>query len=204
MDANELKDLAERCRRMAKSGITCLSQKGTVVAVSCDNAHRFSKPVRTRVRLVEGYGIEGDAHAGHFVAHRYLAKRAPRLPNNRQVHLIAAELFGELRAIGFDVKPGDLGENITTQGIDLLKLPLGTLLNLGNIAVVELTGLRTPCSYIDKFQKGLKRAMIVRTSAGPTFRAGVLGVVRATGNVSAGDRITAALPAQPWQTLPAL
>jgi hypothetical protein len=181
-----------------------MAHESTIVAVSCDDAHRFSKPVRTRVRLIADHGIEGDAHAGRFIKHRYLARQEAELPNNRQVHLIQAELFDDLKDIGFEVRPGELGENITTRGIDLIGLPLGALLRLGDEAVVELTGLRTPCGYIDRFQKGLKRAMIVRTSAGPTFRAGVLGVVKATGDVSAGDRIEVKLPAQPWQRLPAI
>ena len=165
--------------------------RGTVFAVSCDRSHRFSKPHAFSVRLIEGHGIEGDAHAGAFIKHRYLARQDAQIPNNRQVHLIQSELFKELRAVGFDVGPGQLGENITTKGIDLLTLPLGARLRLGPAAVVELTGLRTPCGYIDKFQKGLKRAMIVRTPAGVTFRAGVLGVVRASGDVSPGDSIQA-------------
>jgi MOSC domain-containing protein YiiM len=175
---------------------------GTVVAVSCDIAHRFSKPVRTSVKLIEDHGIEGDAHAGRLVKHRYLAKK--RLPNNRQIHLIQSELFLDLEALGFGVKPGELGENITTSGIDLLTLPLGTRLHLGRDAVVELTGLRTPCVLIDRFQKGLKRAMILRTNSGPTFRAGVLGVVRAGGNVASGDPIKTILPPTPRQSLPFL
>ena len=170
--------------------------------MSCDDAHRFSKPVRAHIRLIADHGVEGDAHAGRFIQHRYLAKQGPALPNNRQVHLIQAELFDELKHIGFEVKPGELGENITTSGLDLLTLPLRTRLRLGDEAVVELTGLRTPCGYIDRFQKGLKRAMIVRTSAGPTFRAGVLGVVKETGDVAANDRVEVELPSEPWNGFP--
>jgi MOSC domain-containing protein YiiM len=177
---------------------------GTVIAVSCDSAHGFSKRPRPSVRLIKDHGIEGDAHAGRFMQHRYLAKRAAKLPNSRQVHLIQSELFDELRLLGFAVAPGQLGENITTRGLDLTKLPLGSLLHLGNGAVVELTGLRTPCGLIDKFRKGLKRAMIVRTPAGVTFRSGVLGVVRESGDLSSGDSLTAVLPRPPWQNLPAL
>ena len=181
-----------------------MAHRGRIVAVSCDDAHQFSKPVRAHIRLIADHGIEGDAHAGRFIQHRYLARQGPALPNNRQVHLIQAELFDELKDIGFEVKPGELGENITTSGVDLLTLPLRTRLRLGDEAVVELTGLRTPCGYIDRFQKGLKRAMIVRTSAGPTFRAGVLGVVKATGDVSADDRVEVELPSEPWERLPAI
>lgn len=165
-----------------------------VVAVNCDSSHRFSKPKRSSIRLIDGYGIEGDAHAGRFIKHRYQAKQLPEMPNNRQVHLIQSELFRDIKELGFDVNPGDLGENITTRDIDLLTLPLGTLLHLGRSAVVELTGLRTPCGYIDRFHKGLKRAMIVRTPGGVTFRAGVLGVVRSSGDLAPDDPISAELP----------
>jgi MOSC domain-containing protein YiiM len=177
---------------------------GTVIAVSCDSAHGFSKRPRQSVRLIKDHGIEGDAHAGRFMKHRYLANRAPKLPNSRQVHLIQSELFGNLRLLGFEVAPGQLGENVTTKGLNLLNLPLGSLLHLGSSAVVELTGLRTPCGMIDRFQKGLKRAMIVRTPAGVTFRAGVLSVVRESGDLSNGDCIRVSLPSPPWQSLPAL
>jgi MOSC domain-containing protein YiiM len=160
-----------------------------VIAVSCDGVHRFSKPNRLSIRLIAGYGIEGDAHAGRFIQHRYQARQMPNMPNNRQVHLIQSELFDDLKKLGFEVKAGDLGENITTLGIDLLELPLGTLLHLGKTAVVELTGLRTPCGYIDRFHKGLKRAMILRTPDGHTFRSGVLGIVRSGGDLHSNDPI---------------
>jgi MOSC domain-containing protein YiiM len=167
-----------------------------VLALNCDDAHRFSKPNRLSVRLIAGHGIEGDAHAGRFIQHRHQARQMPEMPNNRQVHLIQSELFDEVKELGFVVGPGDLGENITTRGLDLIGLPLGTLLHLGATAVVELTGLRTPCSYIDKFQKGLKRAMIVRTLGGVTFRAGVLGVVNSGGDVALNDTIKVQMPMQ--------
>jgi MOSC domain-containing protein YiiM len=120
------------------------------------------------------------------------------------VHLIQFELFGDLALLGFEVRPGELGENITTRGLNLLGLPLGSLLYLGDSAIVELTGLRTPCGYIDRFQKGLKRAMIVRTRAGVIFRSGVLGVVRESGELTSGDCIRAECPGRPWKPLPAL
>ena len=165
-----------------------------IIAVHCDDRHQFSKPPRLSIRLLAGHGIEGDAHAGRYIQHRYQARRTPEMPNNRQVHLIQSELFVELKKLGFPVGPGDLGENITTRGLDLIGLPLGTLLHLGNTAVVELTGLRTPCGYIDKFQKGLKRAMIVKTREGIGFRVGVLAVVNSDGDVAAQDTIVVELP----------
>jgi MOSC domain-containing protein YiiM len=178
---------------------------GRVVAVSCDTSHRFSKPNRPAIRLIAGFGVEGDAHAGAAVMHRNLAKSDPAMPNLRQVHLIQAELHDELKDNGFVVKPGDLGENVTTRGVDLLGLPTATLLHLGPSAVVEVTGVRTPCAQIDRFQKGLKRAMIVK---GPgrtvSFKTGIMGIVRASGDVKCDDAVVAELPAKPWMPLPFL
>jgi MOSC domain-containing protein YiiM len=174
-----------------------------VIAVNCDDTHRFSKPNRLSIRLIVGHGIEGDAHAGRFIQHRYQARQMPQMPNNRQVHLIQSELFDGVTELGFVIGPGDLGENITTRGLDLVGLSLGTLLHLGRTAVVELTGLRTPCGYIDKFQKGLKRAMIVKTPGGVKFRAGVLGVVISGGDVAPNDTIAVETPMQ-RTSLPAI
>jgi MOSC domain-containing protein YiiM len=176
---------------------------GSVVAVGSNPQHGFSKPIQRTIKLVEDHGVEGDAHAGRFVRHRYLAAKTPGLLNNRQVHLMASELFAELASVGFIVTSGDLGENVTTEGLDLTSFPLGTRLRIGDSAIVELTGLRTPCSLIDRFQKGLKRAMI-RKNARPRFRCGVLGVVKATGQIVAGDPVAVELPLSAWQALPAL
>ena len=181
------------------------TMEGKVTAVSADALHRFSKPHRAAIKLIAGFGVEGDAHGGALVKHRYLARRDRNLTNLRQIHLIHAELHDELRDAGFAVEPGDLGENITTRGIDLLGLPLGSHLHLGATAVVELTGLRTPCSYIDKFQMGLKRAMIVRRpEGGLTYKSGVMGVVRNTGDVESGDRIWVENPNRSSTPLPAI
>jgi MOSC domain-containing protein YiiM len=183
--------------------ITSLALKGTVVSVASNPKHEFSKPAKETIRLVEDHGVEGDAHAGRFIQHRYLAKTMPVLPNNRQVHLMASELFAELGSSGYNVAPGDLGENVTTAGLDLTKFPFGTRLRIGSSAVVELTGLRTPCALIDRFRKGLKRAMIMRHEQ-PRFRCGVLGTVKETGQIAPGDRITVELPSSSLQPLPAL
>jgi hypothetical protein len=180
------------------------SLEGTVVAVAADRGHRFSKPTQDRIVLVEGHGVEGDAHAGAFVQHRYLARRKPRLPNLRQVHLIPSELFSSLLEAGFEVRPGELGENITTAGLDLQRMPLGTLVELGPAAIVELTGFRTPCVLIDRFQPGLKRQVVSSAETGPPFKCGVLGVVRAGGPVSAGDTARVLIPSASVSALPAL
>ena len=115
-----------------------------MVAVSIDGKHRFSKTSRLSITLTIGHGIEGDAHYGPFVRHRYLARRNPNTANVRQVHLIASELFDALRTSGFDVGSGDLGENITTIGRDE-RLPLGTMLRLGVSATLKLTGQAAKC-----------------------------------------------------------
>jgi len=181
-----------------------LALEGRVVAVAADRGHNFSKPTRDSIILVEGHSVEGDAHAGPFVRHRYLARRRPRLPNLRQVHLIPSELFPSLHKAGFEVGAGDLGENVTTVGLDLERMPLGARIELGPSAVVELTGLRTPCVLIDRFRTGLKRQMLSSAETGPSFKSGVLGVVRAGGTVVAGDSARVRLPSSSFRPLPAL
>jgi len=174
-----------------------------VVSVSADASHRFSKPVLSQITLVAGHGIEGDAHAGIFVKHRFLARRHSRMPNDRQVHLMGSELFEELADDGFTVGPGILGENITTRGLELSRLPLGTRLYLGAEAVVELRCLRTPCVLINRFQAGLLLA-VLRTGPRPHYRAGVMARVVAGGLVRAGDAIAVDAPKTPHRRLPAI
>ncbi|MFI9626550.1 MOSC domain-containing protein [Streptomyces sp. NPDC052042] len=175
---------------------------GTVTAVSRNETYAFSKPNRESVTLVAGLGVEGDAHAGATVRHRSRMAQDPTRPNLRQVHLIHEELFGELRAAGFEVAPGDLGENVTTRGVDLLGLPVGTLLHLGDEAVVEVTGLRNPCLQIDTFQSGLLRQVVGRDAEGHVVRkAGIMGIVTAGGVVRPGDSIGIELPPEPRRPL---
>ncbi|KYG98515.1 MOSC domain-containing protein [Bradyrhizobium sp. DOA1] len=181
-----------------------LPLEGKVTAVAADPGHHFSKPLQDRIVLVEGHGVQGDAHAGPFVRHRYLARRRPRLPNLRQVHLIAAELFASLSEAGFEVAAGDMGENITTTGLDLERMPLGAFIELGPSAIVELTGLRTPCVLIDRFRAGLKRQVRSSAETGPPFKCGVLGVVRAGGPVAAGDAARIRLPSSSFRPLPSM
>jgi MOSC domain-containing protein YiiM len=167
-----------------------------VTAVSCGADHSFSKRPRDSIRLLAGLGIEGDAHMGRTVKHRSRVARDPGQPNLRQVHLIHAELHDELRAGGFSVAAGDLGENVTTLGLDLLGLPTGARLRLGEAAVVEVTGLRNPCAQLDKFQGGLLAAVLDRDEEGNLVRkSGVMGVVLAGGDVRPGDAIEVELPA---------
>jgi MOSC domain-containing protein YiiM len=176
--------------------------RGVVSAVSCSAAHTFTKPGRDHVRLVAGLGVEGDAHAGTTVKHRSRVARDPTQPNLRQVHLIHAELHAELRAKGFDLSPGQMGENITTLGVALLQLPTGTRLRLGDTAVVEITGLRNPCMQLDGLQSGLKGALLERDAQANLVRkAGVMGVVIAGGEVWPGDQIIVERPAEPHRPL---
>ena len=175
---------------------------GKIVAVCAGPKHCFSKIPCLSIKLIAGHGIEGDAHAGPFMKHRYLARRNPRAPNLRQVHLIPAELLLGSEVAGYGVEPGDLGENITTVGIDLERLPLDTELQIGD-ATIRLTGLRTPCVLIDRFRRGLKARLIAQDS-GPPFRAGVMAMVTRGGLVAPGDAIKAVLPATPRRALPAI
>ena len=169
-----------------------------VQAVACDGEHAFSKPLCDMIRLVAGQGVAGDAHMGVTVQHRSRVARDPSQPNLRQVHLIHGELHDALQAAGFAVSAGDMGENITTRGIDLLALPQGTRLFIGASALVEVTGLRNPCLQLDGFQAGLMQAVLDKDAAGNLVRkAGVMGVVVAGGEVRAGDAIRIVLPDGP-------
>jgi MOSC domain-containing protein YiiM len=173
-----------------------------VVAVCVSPTHSFGKRVVESVRLLAGLGVKGDAHAGETVKHRSRVAADPTQPNLRQVHLIHAELHDELRVAGFDVTPGQMGENVTTRGVDLLGLPVGTQLRLGADAVVEVTGLRNPCSQIDAFRPGLLAAVLGRDAAGQLVRkSGVMGVVLAGGVVRLGDAIVLKLPPPPHRKL---
>ncbi len=168
----------------------------TVVAVSRSAGHTFSKPNEMFVRLIEGIGVEGDAHSGTTVKHRSRVRQDPAQPNLRQVHLIHAELIDELRDAGYDVAPGRMGENVTTRGIDLLGLPRGARLRLGAEAVIEITGLRNPCSQLDGYQSGLMAATLDRDGEGNLVRkAGVMAIVITGGLVRPGDPIAVELPA---------
>lgn len=171
---------------------------GTVVAVSSDGEHRFSKPVMAEITLLEGLGVAGDAHAGVTVQHLHRIKMDPTAPNLRQVHLIQAEVHDELARQGFEVEPGAMGENITTRGLDLLGLPQGTVLRLGRAAVVEVTGLRNPCLQLNGLQSGLMKAVLGRDEQGQLIRrAGIMGIVRSGGTVRSGDQIGVELPSEP-------
>jgi MOSC domain-containing protein YiiM len=166
-----------------------------VLSVHLDARHRFSKPAQLAIRLLEGLGVEGDAHCGATVRHRYDRRRDPARPNLRQVHLLQSELLDEAAAAGFGVAPGDLGENVATRGLELLCLPEDTLLRLGPEAVVRLTGLRDPCVLIDRFRPGLLPLMGPRRRGEPYHpRSGVMSVVVRGGVVHPGDPVEVLLP----------
>ena len=173
-----------------------------VLAVHRDSAHRFSKVSGAVLTLQRGLGVVGDAHAGVTVQHRSRVAADPTQANLRQVHLMHAELFEELRGQGFDVGPGQLGENITTSGVDLLSLPRGARLHIGATAVVDVTGLRNPCVQIDAFRPGLLRAVVQRGPDGSLVRkAGIMAVVATSGDIAPGDAVTVHLPEGPHEPL---
>lgn len=192
-----------------------------VVAVSREETHRFSKQPCEALTLVEGMGVAGDAHAGTLVQHRSRVRRNPNQPNLRQVHLLHAELLDEARAAGHLVGPGSLGENILTEGLDLLSLPTDTRLVIGG-AVVRITGLRNPCRQINEYSPGLLKVVVARVdgvasksdvalsaSGGAESvdgvrivrKAGVMAVIERGGEVRPGMLIDVRLPDQPHRAL---
>lgn len=175
---------------------------GIVVAVSRSGSHNFSKPNQAAIELVGGLGVKDDAHLGVTVQHVVRVKEDPTRPNLRQVHLLHSELYDELRARGFIVQPGQIGDNVTTRGIDLLSLPAGTRLHLGPSAIVQVTGLRNPCRQIERFQPGLLAALLDKDEHGEVVRkSGIMSIVLASGEVRAGDTIRVELPPEPHQKL---
>ncbi|WP_228040999.1 MOSC domain-containing protein [Nodosilinea sp. LEGE 07088] len=176
--------------------------EGAVKAVSRSADHGLSKANQSSIQLLAGLGVAGDAHAGATVQHRSRVAQNPTQPNLRQVHLIQAELFDQLKAAGFEIAPGAMGENITTHGLDLLALPVKTRLHIGESAIVEVAGLRNPCQQLDGLQPGLMAAVLDRDEQGQLVRkAGVMGIVVASGEVLPGDRIQVELPPEPHQPL---
>ena len=173
-----------------------------VTAVSRNATHALIKPNRDSIRLLAGLGVEDDAHMGETIKHRSRVARDPSEPNLRQVHLIHVELHDEMRDAGFTVSAGQMGENVTTRGVDLLGLPTGTRLHLGDSAVVEVTGLRDPCVQLDRIQEGLMAATLGSDEHGNLIRkAGVMGTVLSGGEVRPGDPIVVELPPEPHRSL---
>jgi MOSC domain-containing protein YiiM len=176
--------------------------QGRIVSVGRSPVHGFSKPPCDSITLLAGLGVEGDAHAGAQVKHRSRVAVDPTQPNLRQVHLFHAEMLAELAHRGFVLAPGDIGENVTTAGLDLLALPRDTLLHLGDGAVLRVTGLRNPCAQLDAFRPGLMRALLDRDAEGRLLRlAGIMAVVLRGGTLRPGDRLRAEPPPPPHQPL---
>ncbi|WP_132960463.1 MOSC domain-containing protein [Rhizobium sp. BK251] len=173
-----------------------------VIAVATDESHRFSKVTADEIHVLAGLGVAGDVHQGVTVKHRSRVRVDPTQPNLRQVHLIQAELLDELADHGFDVGPADLGENVTTRGVDLLALPRGTVLKLGADVELEVTGLRNPCSQIEKFRPGLLKTVLGKGPDGELVKkTGVMTIALKGGIVSPGDTIVVKLPAPPLLSL---
>ena len=172
-------------------------EQGTVVAVSSSPHHGFSKQPQLAIKLLAGLGIQGDAHCGTTVQHVYLKRRNAAALNRMQVHLLQVELLDEVNADGFHVEPGGLGENILTRGLDLVHLPLGTHLLLGDHAVVELTCLRQPCAQIDRFRPGLQRRMFAQAEGKRRPRVGVMAIVLQGGTIKPGHTVRVHLPGEP-------
>ena len=171
-----------------------MKASGHVLAVARNGDHSFSKQCVDAIEIVEGLGVQGDAHAGETVQHLSRVKADPNQPNLRQVHLIHAELFDEMTEHGFDLKPSDLGENITTRGIDLLGLGRGTLLHCGQDVVLEITGLRNPCHQIDSFMPGLLKHVALKTPEGIVRKSGVMSIVLRGGVLRPGELIRTERP----------
>ncbi len=182
--------------------MSAAGQTATVIAVSRGSSHGPGKDNLEAIRLVAGQGIEGDVHAGATVKHRSRVRRDPSQPNLRQVHLIHSELHDELRERGFEIGPGEMGENVTTAGLDLLALARGTRVRLGADAVIEITGLRNPCVQLDGLAPGLMAATLERRDDGTLVRkAGVMAIVLEGGEVRPGDRLDAEPPPAPHAPL---
>ena len=175
---------------------------GVITAVSAKPEHGVRKRNQPSIRILAGLGVEGDAHCGSTVKHRSRVRQNPDQPNLRQVHLLQSELHDELGATGMSVGPGEMGENVTTRGIDLLALPTGAVLRLGASAKVEITGLRNPCSQLDEIHEGLMAATLGRDAQRQIVRkAGIMAVVLENGPVKAGDLIEVELPPDPNRPL---
>ncbi len=169
-----------------------------VIAVSKSASHTLSKENHSSIEVIEGLGVNGDAHMGKTVKHRSRVKKDPSQPNLRQVHLIHEELFTELKEKGFDISPGQMGENITTSGISLLELPKNTILKIANVKI-KITGLRNPCYQLDGIQQGLMKALVWKGADGNLIRkAGVMGVVETGGTITVDDNITISFPNEPF------
>lgn len=174
----------------------------SVIAVHKKSSYSFHKDTVPTIYLVAGIGVEGDIHSGETVKHRSRVRRDPAQPNLRQVHLMPSELFDELKEKGFKVRVGELGENITTSGIDLINLPKDTRMIFESGAEIQITGLRNPCHQLDDWQKGLLKACLEKDAEGNLIRkAGVMAIVLKGGKVSAKETVRILKPSPPHISL---
>lgn len=139
---------------------------GRVVSVNLSQRKTVRKTPGESGTLVLDRGFEGDAHAGDW---------------HRQVSLLAKESIDTMAAKGLDVGAGDFAENITTEGIDLLALPIGTSLRIGADAVVEVSQIGKVCHT--------KCAIYYQAGDCVMPREGIFAVVRSAGDVRAGDAV---------------
>lgn len=173
-----------------------------VEAVSKSPTHTLIKKNEQQITLLKGLGVEGDAHQGITVKHRSRVAKDPTTLNVRQVHLMPSELFEELALKGINVNPGEMGENISTTGIDLIKLPLDTILQIGKVARIQITGLRNPCSQLNNINDQLLKAVLQKNEDGTIVRkAGIMAIVLDGGIIEVGDDITIEFPKKPYQDL---
>ena len=176
-------------------------ERGMVVAVSRSPSHGFSKAPQPKINLLAGLGVEGDAHAGTTVQHLYRIGLDPTAPNLAQVHFLHVELVDEMAGKGYDISPGTMGENVLTQGLDLLAMPTGAIFRIGD-ATVEISGIRDPCKKIDTLGKGLTKLLIDKAPDGSCRRkAGIMGIVISGGTIRPGDAIHVELPVEPHRPL---
>lgn len=177
-------------------------KRSKVKAVSLSDKHSIRKFNRSYINIIEGFGVEGDAHAGKKVKHRYIVKKDPDRPNLRQVHLISTEIYKELKQNGFAIEAGDMGENITTEGVDIMNLPVDTILKIGEEVELQITGIREPCSLLNHIENGLMKATISKNGEGKLIRkAGIMSIVLKGGIVTPEDPIELVYPPKPFQEM---
>jgi molybdopterin adenylyltransferase len=139
--------------------------RGRIVALSVSTEKGVPKRNVDRARLIENWGLEGDAHAG---------------TGHRQVSLLAVESIAEIRAFGLNVQPGDFAENITTQGLDLAARRVGERLQVGE-CLLEITQIGKVCHS--------RCSIYARVGDCVMPREGVFARVIRGGTVRSGDSV---------------
>ncbi len=139
----------------------------SVIAVCTSKKKGIKKEPVAEVLIKEGYGVTGDAHADCLT--------------HRQVSLLAIESIDKMRSLGFDLSPGDFAENITTQGIDLVSVPVGTRIMAGDEVILEMTQIGKECHTACNIRRQIGDCIMPRE--------GVFTRVIRGGLVRAGDTI---------------